>query len=123
MSAAQVPGTPAPAPVAVPAADQPPGEKQPKSFADRWKEHGGEDLEAGDDDEAAPAKPETKPTGAVTAGDKAMFEALAKKLGIKVENNIVKPSERIAFENAKLRAEQGIAKAKHEAEQMRAEAE
>jgi hypothetical protein len=126
MSAAQVPGTPAAAPIAVPAADQPPAESQPKSFADRWKAHGGEDLDAGDDEpEAAPepAKPETKPTGPVTAGDKAMFEALAKKLGIKVENGVVKPSERIAWENAKLRAEQGIAKARHEAEQMRAEAE
>ncbi len=126
MSAAQVPGTPAPAPVAIPAADQPPGDSQPKSFNERWKAHGGEDLDAPGDDEPAAGeapKPDAKPMGPATAGDKAMFEALAKKLGIKVENGAVKPSERIAWENAKLRAEQGIAKAKQEAEQMRAEAE
>ncbi len=113
MSAAQVPGTPAP--VVVPAADQPPAPAKEKTFAERWKEHGGEEL---DEPEAASetattetAKPPAeKPTGPVTAGDKAMFEALAKKLGIKLDGgNIVKPSERISWENAKLRQEQGLA--------------
>lgn len=124
MSAAQVPGTPAPAPVAVPPADQPPAPERVKSFKERWDAHGGESLDDGPDAEAATEapKPEAKPTGAVTAGDRAMFEALAKKLGVKVENGAVKPSERIAWENAKQRAEQGIAKARQEAESMLAEA-
>ena len=125
MSAAQVPGTPAP--VAVPAADQPPPEtSQPKSFNERWKAHGGEDLDApgGDEPDATEAtKPETKPTGPVTAGDKAMFEALAKKLGVKIDGGAVKPSERIAWENAKARAESGLAAREAKAQQMLSEAE
>jgi hypothetical protein len=104
-----------PAPVAVPAADQPPGDSQPRSFADRWKAHGGEDLDVEEPAEDASTKPptEAKPdasaTTKVTAGDRAMFEALAKKLGIKVENGAVKPSERIAWESAKKRQEEGLA--------------
>jgi hypothetical protein len=126
MSAEQVPGTPAASPVVIPPADQPPAPDRVKSFKERWDAHGGESLddepEAGSAPAAAPA-PEAKPMGPATAGDKAMFEALAKKLGVKIEGGAVKPSERIAWETAKARAEAGITKAKQEVEALRAEAQ
>lgn len=106
---------PAPAaPVVIPPAEQPPAPVREKSFAERWKEHGGEEAEAADVEapEAEPEKPaaEAKPRNAdPTAGDRAMFDALAKKLGYHVDGKAVLPTDRIKWEQAKKRQEEGLA--------------
>lgn len=107
---------PAPAaPVAIPPAEQPPAPVREKSFAERWKEHGGDEAEAADAAEAPsvpePEKPaEAKPRNAdPTAGDRAMFDALAKKLGYSIDGKAVLPTDRIKWEQAKKRQEEGLA--------------
>lgn len=108
-------------PIVTPPADQPPPDK-PKSYGERWAAKEAElGLTEANAEEAAaaggePEKPKTeaapsgdKPkTGEPTAGDKGMFEALAKKLGFTVDGKAVLPSDRIAWENAKKRQEAGL---------------
>lgn len=109
-------------PIVTPPADAPPDGK-PKSYGDRWAEmeaklgtteaNAEEAAAAGGEPdkpktEAAPAGDKPKP-GEPTAGDKGMFEALAKKLGYSLDGKTVLPSDRIAWETAKKRQEAGLA--------------
>ena len=101
--------------------------KQPASsgkFAERWDameaklgtgEENAAEAEAANTTQAEPhksAKPaaDAKPkSGEATAGDRGMFEALAKKLGYTIDGKGVLPSDRISWENAKKRQEEGLA--------------
>lgn len=121
--------------VPVPPADQPPAPVRELPFEDRYKAKQAE-LGVTDDDgpeeqfnlnDTPPPgeKPKEEPKRNVepTAGDKAMFEALAKKLGYNIDGKGVLPSERIAWETAKKRQETGIAEREAKAQKMLADAE
>lgn len=108
-------------PIVAPPADQPPTGK-PKSYGDRWAEmeaklgtteaNAEETATAGGEPEKPKTEAEGEPkpkNGEPTAGDKGMFEALAKKLGYSLDGKTVLPSDRIAWETAKKRQEAGLA--------------
>jgi hypothetical protein len=100
------------APIAVPAAEQPPAPKKIQSLADRWKAKTGEELGSPDEvaaEPAAPAAEAPKAKAATPPDDSAAFHALAQKLGYALDGKSVLPSDRIKWESAKKRQEEGIA--------------
>ena len=77
----------------------------PKSFEDRWKAVGGEDLDAPEPVEAPPAEAKSKPAAAAPPDERAQLEALAKKLGFAIDGNGVTVAERADFRRAREKRE------------------
>lgn len=111
----------------VPVADQPPEHKPAAPFDARYAAMQAK-LGISDDDEpeeapeaaGAPAEPEKpKRNGDPTAGDKAMFEALAKKLGFAIEGSSVSVEERAEWRRAKAREKEAIARERAEWEKTK----
>ena len=111
----------------VPVADQPPEHKPAAPFDARYaamqaKLGISDDDEPEETSEAAekPAESEKpKRNGDPTAGDKAMFEALAKKLGFAIEGSSVSVEERAEWRRAKAREKEAIARERAEWEKTK----
>ena len=113
----------------VPAAEQPPAEHKPRpSFDDRYKAKQAElgitddeepegEAEAAPQAEGEPEKP--KRNQDATAGDKAMFETLAKKLGYQLDGSSVSVAERAAWRQEKAREKQAIDRERSEWEKTK----